>query len=893
MKKRYDGNITFLKIFLATAPILTFAALAFPSATLAQTGALQVVVAGRELAPSVRAERRGSNTLIPVVPIARELGYLISVDAATEKISVRRVGIKAEFDKKSGEIRENGVTITVAPFAAEVIFAPDPDLILLPLEAAAPLLNVSIFVDSQKNIVRVDSREVSSATVSRERGKFEVAGVNYTANVNYLNGFFYQNLNLISNGRIGSRLYQANVNFLGGGNYKPLNFYGGNIIVTRPNVDEIQIGDLTTSVGTELSLMNTLVRGASYSRPLGERMKASVYGGRSYSGFTDNFFRRNTPALPFDTTLVGGRVAFNPQSPQPNVVSRRNLYFSVGSVFFTGANNRGWLFDGTARYVTEKFNLEAQIAAGNFNILTQDKRRVSGFGTGIILGGSFRPWRFLTLQGRYDRFSPNFSNPSRLLTYNNRNSISASISFQPLRNLSFGLSGNLNNNRNELFARRDGASANARTESYGASFGYDPQNKFLPRVSITGTTLKNSYVGSYTFLNVNLSHDYARFRPFANYIMTKFRADASHGFNFGSSIDTGKYGDFRLQHSFSLSKSPVVNEQTVRCQIDPQQCPVNFISKYQINNNSTFADWMPHNPLFKILQLSVGGGYAKYSDKTSLEFRTTAGIGLPFRQNLQIGYSHTAYNNEFRLSMTGPLMFWKSKKRYSESEPTAVLLTESSIQGRVYLDENGNRQYDAGTDEAMPGVHVRLNNGQESVTDANGNYSFPRTAPGETYLAVEIADIRANLIPANGLEQNLTVAPRSFVTSDFRLVKSGSLSGRVWNDANANGKFDEGEGLTDIHVVSSSGKDTYTEPDGAFFLSELPPGEQTIFIDERYQPEDLIIPSLSLRATVRSGQLTENVAFSFKTKPRGVKIITFDPKPAPAGTPTGDKKDEN
>ena len=145
--------------------------------------------------------------------------------------------------------------------------------------------------------------------------------------------------------------------------------------------------------------------------------------------------------------------------------------------------------------------------------------------------------------------------------------------------------------------------------------------------------------------------------------------------------------------------------------------------------------------------------------------------------------------------------------------------------------------------------------------------------------------VRANLIPANGLEQTLTILPRTSVTTAFRLVRSGSLSGRVWNDANANGKYDTGEGMADIRIVASSGRDTYTDPDGSFLLTELPPGDQNVFIDERYKPEDFIIPASSLRVTVESGKETHGVQFLFAVKSRGVKEIDFGTKAAPALSP--------
>ena len=289
-------------------------------------------------------------------------------------------------------------------------------------------------------------------------------------------------------------------------------------------------------------------------------------------------------------------------------------------------------------------------------------------------------------------------------------------------------------------------------------------------------------------------------------------------------------------------------------------------------------DWTPKETMFKRLYLTVGAGYLKDSEKTGLQFRTTAGVNLPFKQTLQVSYYKNTYYSELRFSLSGSLAFWKKKENFSSQLTDENFVDSSKIQGRVYADENGNRQYDAGVDSAMNNVRVRLDNGREVRSDINGNYEFESVPEGEHHLSLNLEDIRASLVPANGLDYNVTILPRSVVNTSFRLVKSGSVSGRIWRDLNENHQFDEGEGLADIRLLSSSGKATYSDNDGTFLLSDLPPGEQSIFIDERYHPENLILEKDSLKVTVESGQEVKNCAFIYKAKPREVKEMTFGNK---------------
>ncbi|MCY7346284.1 MAG: hypothetical protein LH614_08710, partial [Pyrinomonadaceae bacterium] len=870
------------KSFLPKAAIIMiFAALLIPSAIFGQVGTLRVFVTGRELPPVVRAEIRGAKILLPVVPIVRELGYAVSIDQTAGIVRVRRVGIDAEFSRQSSEVRENGVTITSVPFASEVNFALPADNLLLPLEILAPLLNVSIIVDDKKNAVKIESREIGSTTVASDRRRIEVGGLNYNFNSIFYNGTYFQNFNLLSTGRIGSNIYRSNVNFLGGTNARFLSFYGGNFTLQRQSGDEFQIGDLATATASELSLLNAPVRGASYTRPIfGERGKLSLYGGRASGGGNQNFLapsqiaiRRSAQTIPFDTNLVGGRFSFSPEKLKSNFVSLKNIFFSVGTAWFSGSQHKGMIVDGAARYTSNRFSFQVETAAGNFDSQTPNRPAVKGFGTGIILSGSYTPWRFLTLQARYDRFSPNFANPVRTSQYNNRDSKSFSISVQPLRNLSFGGSYSISEDRNR-FSFGGRSLSSRRTESYGLNFAFDPNFSFLPRVSVSATTIKNPFLGSLTFINANFSREFKNFRPYLNYIITSGNGATGHSFNFGTSINAGKFGTFQAQQGFSVDKAFLLR-QDLQCQLQVEPCPTIYDPRTRVGNLNGSLDWYPKERLFKFLQFSAGGGYVKETVGTSFQFRTTVGTNLPFKQNFQVSYYQSAYSKELRFSLSGPLTFWKSNKLSGQPISDEALLTESKIRGRVYIDENGNRQYDAGVDNVINNARVSLNNGIEAVSDVNGLYDFERIPPGEHLLAINIEDIRANLVPANGLEQKLVVLPRTIVNTSFRLVKSGSLSGRVWHDTNQNGNYDSGEGLPDIHLVSSSGKDTYTDPDGSFLISELPPGQQSVFIDERYQPLDLMLVKPNIRAEVFSGKETKEIFFVMKTKPREIKDINF------------------
>ena len=302
------------------------------------------------------------------------------------------------------------------------------------------------------------------------------------------------------------------------------------------------------------------------------------------------------------------------------------------------------------------------------------------------------------------------------------------------------------------------------------------------------------------------------------------------------------------------------------------------VYRLKLASSGLNVDWTPKETMFKRLYFTVGAGYLKDSQKTGLQFRTTAGVNLPFKQTFQVSYYKNTYYSELRFSLSGSLAFWKKKENFSSQLSDENFVNTGTIQGRVYADENGNRQFDAGVDSAMSNVRVRLDNGREFKSDVNGYYTFESVPAGEHHLSLNLEDIRASLVPANGLDFMVTTLPRNVVNTAFRLVKSGSISGRIWRDLNKNHQFDEGEGLADIRLLSSSGKATYSDTGGTFLLSDLPPGEQSIFIDERYHPENLILENGSLKVNVESGKEVKNCFFIYKAKPREVKEITFGTK---------------
>jgi hypothetical protein len=111
---------------------------------------------------------------------------------------------------------------------------------------------------------------------------------------------------------------------------------------------------------------------------------------------------------------------------------------------------------------------------------------------------------------------------------------------------------------------------------------------------------------------------------------------------------------------------------------------------------------------------------------------------------------------------------------------------------QVYLDANGNGQYD-------PGDPV-------SITNTNGFYAFYNLTPGTRYSVGLLLPPGVSMAPEPNNENPRTVAYKGDepIAANFDLDFRPSISGTVYDDGNGNGKQDPGEpGLAGFTVTAS------------------------------------------------------------------------------------------
>ena len=792
---------------------------------------MRITVSGRNLATSATAQVRGSRMLIPVVPVAIELGYAINVDTTAETVQVRRSGIDASFTKQTAEIRENGTVAAVLAGMADISFPANKSDLLLPIEAVAPLLAVSITIDREQGIIRIEPETASAPTSSdAPRDRVEISRADYNYGVNIIGGQMSQNLNLSSSGRIGESRYFTSGSLTGGAGGPSFFLRSGNFTLIRPNDQRFQAGDFST--GSDLLLTSAGMRGLSYDQSLNDQMKMGFYGGKAISGAT---LGNGSVAVPqYDVAMFGGKFTYSPNKAVPGTISERSLIWTTGSDLFSGVGQSGQEFDTSLRYKTSVNQLDAEAALGHFLGATNEHQTVNGLGSGVTIDDTFTPWQQLTLQGRFSRYSPNFVTPQRTGQYNDQQTFSFGASYRVNQRLFFTGSAS------------DGGSVSdpeKKTRLYSFSSSFDPAQRFFPRMMITYTNL-DSPAGKLQSAQVNLSREFHKWRPFAYYAMARGTGIKANSITVGTSYITDHWGSFQAVQSVGTGKT------------------------------GSF-DWYPSRPVWGRIQLATGVGYTDVNHNFTPLGHMMASVRLPLGQSLQFSYARTTTYNEFRWTMSGPLMFWR-KAETSVAGNSANGLSDSTLLGRVYIDSNLNNRFDAQTDLASAGITVMLDSTQTTVTDAQGNYRFSHVPPGAHTVSISLYDVRADVIPSNSASHTVLLSPRRIVTSDFRLVKSGRIQGRIWQDLNGNGKYDEGEpGIGNVRIVITGGHDTYSDSDGTFIMGDLPAGEQTIFLDQRTLPSELIIAATQQQVDVKAGQSTDGVTFIFRQKIRPTEEKVF------------------
>jgi len=219
------------------------------------------------------------------------------------------------------------------------------------------------------------------------------------------------------------------------------------------------------------------------------------------------------------------------------------------------------------------------------------------------------------------------------------------------------------------------------------------------------------------------------------------------------------------------------------------------------------------------------------------------------------------------------------------------------VRGLVYSDANANGVREPG-EEPVAGIHVRLDDGRETVTGVDGTYFFPNVVVGahRVSLVVDVLPVRFDPPPVPSVQ--IQVAYLAAATLDFGVVPIGEILGRV---EQLNGGEGPEPAREVVVTLVQKGFSTTTDADGVFRFDSLVPGFYTVRLEKESLPEGAVLEGDGIaEIEVGAGKSLEIPPFRFRIvipeKP-GVKVLDTEetirltkPKKKPVPKPPADSK---
>ena len=749
--------------------------------------------------PNSTVQLRGGRLFLPIATIAQALGDTFSSDSTQRMVTIRRQnGTVAVFNAPLNEVRENGAVVLTVSGTADLVFPPTPNELMLPAEIVAALLDVIVRRDVNNAIV-ISHKGVVADTIrtGEKHAPWELFQLEYDYNYSRYITVGDHSLVLRGTGRVGDARLSFIANTAYGVTRNPSRptLEGGTIRLDRPNGQSFVGGEFGT--GTDVEFLSAAVRGGLVQLPL-HRVRLDFFGGQTNSGIAatpsnpENF--RLTPyTVNYDTRIFGALVTTATQAARQS-----DFTFSAGGMHFGGPNRSGNLVAGGVKYISGLNRLQADVAMGQFSGVSRTGVQTNGTDMALNLTGSYQLTDQLVMQARYAYVGKNFLSPQSGLHEPN-NLVAGGVNWQPRRWFTAALSAST--------ATTPGRAGQFNRYITG-SVSVTPQNS-SPSLFISHTQSSTTNLRDSAFTLLTATKKFQRWTMFLN---------ASRIKTFGNTALNGQVGgNIRINEWNTLEVSQSVGSQGLL---------------------SGMATWQVSNLFSNRLGFSGGLGYTR---SNSSSFHTSehlsASVKLPRNSTLQFSYLKTITGTTALLSLHG-LFFSTKRAERAINGPLSDLGSYAAVYGRVYQDVNLNGRFDPGVDQPQANAQVRVDGSRYVVSDASGLFRVESVARGEHSVYLDLLSVRADLTLLDQTQQLITIESNRDVIVDFRVVRTGRISGVVWLDLNENGRLDESEQpLPDVRVVTGSGRDTLTNEKGYFIIGDLPPGEHIILVDEKTIPE--------------------------------------------------------
>ncbi|GEM_PF-3931323 len=269
--------------------------------------------------------------------------------------------------------------------------------------------------------------------------------------------------------------------------------------------------------------------------------------------------------------------------------------------------------------------------------------------------------------------------------------------------------------------------------------------------------------------------------------------------------------------------------------------------------------------------LYVNTAYTRNTTDQTKGLHTLSGsTGLRFRifrdTDFRAEYSVSSYDintERWRWPRNWSLLCFVSQA-FSLATPPAF----GEMTGRVFEDVNADGVRDS-EEPWVPEATLRLADGREAVTDAQGRFLFRRVVPGRQDVSLDLASLGPEWTirrPA----QTVEVERRKTAQIVFPLVQAASIGGSVFMDENRDGVLQSiEEPVEHVTVLLLPGEQfRQTNADGEFRFDNLFPGHYTLKVYQPNLPTGYeLLSGAAVDVEVSPGQQAQGVNFTLRLVP--------------------------
>ena len=782
----------------------------------------RIVVDGRQLVgPFATVAFDGRDVRLPLVPIAEMLGDQVEVNVQARTVTLaRQDGVKVEFRAQTGEVRENGAPVLVST-GTVVQFTEPAESLRLPQQLVMGLLDASVAVDHQRKEVRIQ-RGVPLAAQPKvtRQGVAELYEARYSLTNSITNESYNFNAQLYGLGRILDGRTSVNLSFNGGTTLTPFNLNLVSIEHLRDNGQRLRLMDF--SPGADLRFFQALIRGAAFDLPFSDGR-----GGSAFFGATPSGLSRSIGFDRFDTLIFGASFWFRREEQNP-------LSGAAGMMGFVGPGRRGGLTTGSIRYATRRLRIRTDFGFGGFEGQDRGDRTARGLAPFGDVAASYRPFSQLTFDAGLTHIGSEFLAPQIGGSLQPMNRVGGGASYTPFYWLSTSLRGRY---LDRLTTGND--------IGVTAGLSIRPPAPY-PTLTVNHSQGTVAVVGDYLSTQVSLVQDWDRYRVTGDLVMNEL-------------------GLLPLRVTGIVGASAQFGHHVVR-------------ASQAVSSGGALSGlfgWGAHGLLKGTTSMGAEFGYTKSGSQTQSFGRLLTSAALPWGQSIQLNMMVGQFGFQMMATLQGPL-YRAPKLGDGNTISTTQIRELVTITGQVYRDNNQNGRFDSGEDEPAANVQVVVGGTHFAKTDDQGRYRVDNVKIGKREVRLDLLTVRADLTFLGSSEQLLVLTSGQDARVDFRLIRSGRVSGIVFLDVNGNGKFDEKDQPIDaVRMITGTKRDTLTDSDGTFLFGDLPPGEHLLIVDEKTLPEETELVGGPRKTHIRAGSETEGMQFPVRKKKRKVKVLEF------------------